>query len=224
MPPEISTEAADAECPLFETKSFADAFLDLLRWRRDVRRFCAKPVPYALIEDVLMQASLAPSVGLSQPWRFVLVEDERRRDAVRRDFAVCNEVAASSYADAQAALYRSLKLEGLNEAPVHIAVCCDHGATRGSGLGRKTQPQTLRDSVVCAIQILWLAARIHGLGVGWVSILTPQTIHSELDLPVEWELVAYLLLGWPSRTSDEPELAKVGWETRAEFKSLVITR
>ena len=208
----------------FETPDFAESFRDLLRWRRDMRHFRRDPVDGMIIDELLADAHLAPSVGYSQPWRFVLVEDEQRRDAVRRDFAACNAAAAENQDDDRAALYRTLKLEGLSEAPVHLAVCCDHATSRGHGLGRRTQPETLRDSVVCAVQILWLAARIRGLGVGWVSILNRIQIQSALDLPPDWELVAYLLIGWPTSPSQTPELARLGWETRVDPKTITTRR
>jgi 5,6-dimethylbenzimidazole synthase len=103
----------------------------------------------------------------------------------------------------------------LSQAPVHLAVCADETTAQGHGLGRKTMPETLRYSVVAAIQILWLAARAEGLGVGWVSILDPEAACATLDLPQGWSFVAYLCLGWPEEEHDDPELERHGWEQRA---------
>ena len=200
--------------PRFDA-AFRERFAELVRWRRDVRRFRSDPIPQALIETLLALASHAPSVGLSQPWRFVLVETEARRAAIRENFARANESALNGYAGERQARYARLKLEGLSQAPVHLAVCADETTGQGHGLGRQTMPETIRYSVVAAIQTLWLAARAEGLGVGWVSILDPDAARAVLDLPEGWTLVAYLCLGWPEEEHDDPELERRGWEQRS---------
>jgi 5,6-dimethylbenzimidazole synthase len=199
--------------PRFDA-AFRERFAELVRWRRDVRRFRSDPIPQALIETLLALASHAPSVGLSQPWRFVLVETEARRAAIRENFARANESALNGYAGERQARYARLKLEGLSQAPVHLAVCADETTGQGHGLGRQTMPETIRYSVVAAIQTLWLAARAEGLGVGWVSILDPDAARAVLDLPEGWTFVAYLCLGWPEEEHDDPELERHGWEQR----------
>lgn len=208
----------------FESAAFAEGFGELLRWRRDVRRFRSDPVSPALVTRLLKAAILAPSVGLSQPWRFLRVESAERRAAIRAEFESCNNEAAATYADLRAAQYRALKLEGLADAPVHLAVCVAEAPEAGYGLGRQTQPETLRDSVVCAIHTLWLAARIEGLGVGWISILRLHIVEDILDAPPGWRLVAYLVIGWPQRSADEPELARQGWENRRSLETFVVER
>jgi 5,6-dimethylbenzimidazole synthase len=200
--------------PQFDA-AFRERFAELVRWRRDVRRFRSDPIPQALIEKLLALASHAPSVGLSQPWRFVLVETEARRAAIRENFARANDAALNGYAGERQARYARLKLEGLSQAPVHLVVCADETTGQGHGLGRQTMPETLRYSVVAAIQTLWLAARAEGLGVGWVSILDPDITRTTLDLPESWTFVAYLCLGWPEEEHDDPELERHGWEQRA---------
>src|SRR5262249_56068777 len=119
----------------------------LVRWRRDVRRFRASGVDGRLVEKLLALASHAPSVGLSQPWRFVLVETETRRAAIRENFARANEAALNGYAGERQARYARLKLEGLSQAPVHLAVCADGTTGQGHGLGRPTMPQTAPHSL-----------------------------------------------------------------------------
>lgn len=208
----------------FASPAFAEGFAALLRWRRDVRRFRTDPVPPETVTRLLEAAALAPSVGFSQPWRFLLVESAPRRAAIRAEFARCNEAAAALYAGERAARYAALKLEGLAEAPVHLAVCLAEDAATGHGLGRQTQPETLRDSVVCAIHTLWLAARIEGLGVGWISILRPAEVQAILDMPPGWRLVAYLAIGWPRAEADTPELEREGWEARLPLARLMETR
>jgi len=195
--------------------AFKARFADLVRWRRDVRRFRSDPIDPHLVEALLALASHAPSVGLSQPWRFVLVETAERRAAIRDNFAHANDAALSGYAGDRQARYARLKLEGLSQAPVHLAVCADETTVQGHGLGRRTMPETIRYSVVAAIQTLWLAARAEGLGVGWVSILDPDAACAALDLPSGWTFVAYLCLGWPEEEHDDPELERHGWEQRS---------
>ena len=199
--------------PQFDA-AFRARFAELVRWRRDVRRFRTDQVDPALIGHLLALASHAPSVGLSEPWRFVLVETHARRLAIRDNFAAANKAALEGYAGERQARYARLKLEGLDQAPVHLAVCADEGTAQGAGLGRRTMPETIRYSVVAAIQTLWLAARAEGLGVGWVSILDPDAARATLDLPADWSFVAYLCLGWPEQENDVPELEREGWEQR----------
>ena len=153
-------------------------------------------------------------MGNSQPWRFVRVRDAGRRAAVVASFARCNDAAARGYAGPRAALYRQLKLEGLREAPEHVAVYCDEATACGHGLGRATMPEMLRYSVVGAVQSFWLSARARGLGVGWVSILEPEALAAALDLPETWRLVAYLCVGFPQEEHADPELVRHGWQAR----------
>ncbi len=177
-----------------------------------------------LIDDLLRLAALAPSVGNSQPWRFVVVEDARRRAAVRRNFEDCNREALADYADEQARLYATLKLAGLDRAPVHIAVFADEATGLGHGLGQKTMPETLRYSVVAAVNTLWLAARAHGVGVGWVSILDPAPMGAILEVPESWSLVAYLCLGYPEEEHTDPELDRRGWQKRQDADTFITRR
>jgi 5,6-dimethylbenzimidazole synthase len=204
---------AGSRPPRFDA-AFRAQFAELVRWRRDVRRFRSTPVEARLIERLLELAVHAPSVGLSQPWRFVLVETETRRAAIRENFARANQSALDGYAGERQARYARLKLEGLSQAPVHLVVCADEETTTGHGLGRQTMPETLRYSVVAAIQTLWLAARAEGLGVGWVSIFDPAALRATLDLPAQWSFVAYLCIGWPEEEHDDPELERHGWQER----------
>lgn len=197
--------------PTFD-ELFISHFVELVRWRRDVRRFRRDPVPAGLLETLIEFASLSPSVGYSQPWRFICVRDENRRSAIRADFLRCNQAALDSYDGERAALYARLKLAGLNEAPEHLAVFCDMETEAGKGLGRRTMPEMLEYSAVIAVHTLWLAARAHGLGAGWVSILDPTEVKRILDAPKSWKLVAYLCIGYPEEEHLDPELARHHWE------------
>jgi 5,6-dimethylbenzimidazole synthase len=193
--------------------AFRDQLESLFRWRRDVRHFCATPVPPALLDGLLTVACMAPSVGLSQPWRFVSVDDPARRAAIRDNFLRCNRAALADQSD-RAGLYARLKLAGLDEAPCHLAVFAEPDPDQGHGLGRKTMPETTAYSAVMAVHTLWLAARAAGLGLGWVSILDPLPIAEALDVPAQWVFVGYFCLGTPADESDTPELERQGWEHR----------
>ena len=207
---------------------FDDAFrqrlADLVHWRRDVRRFRAAAIPEGQTEALLELANMAPSVGLSQPWRFVLVDTPERREAVIRNFERSNAEALDEYSGERAQLYATLKLAGLREAPVHLAVFTVPDPAKGHGLGRHTMPETLAYSTVGAIQTLWLAARAHGIGMGWVSILAPGTLAGTLDVPDEWLFTAYLCLGYPEEEHLDPELARAGWDARAPVSSVLLRR
>jgi 5,6-dimethylbenzimidazole synthase len=189
-----------------------------------VRRFRRDPVDRAQVDALIALAAHAPSVGLSQPWRFVHVESTERRHAVEASFAEANARAAEGYGNERRELYARLKLEGLKEAPIHLAVFGDDATTTGGGLGQQTMPETLHYSVVGAIQTLWLAARAEGLGVGWISILDPAAVTKALDVPESWTLVAYLCIGWPAEEHLDPELERHHWESRADIESLIFTR
>lgn len=197
--------------PIFDA-AFAAQFETLLRWRRDVRRFRRDALPAGVVEALLELAVLSPSVGHSQPARWLRVTDPAQRQAVQESFTRCNEAALAAYDGERARLYASLKLEGLKEAPEQIAVFCDHGTPRGHGLGRQTMPEMLDYSVVAAITQLWLAARLRGVGLGWVSILDPVEVAAALGVPPGWKLIAYLCLGWPEQESETPDLVRAGWE------------
>jgi 5,6-dimethylbenzimidazole synthase len=197
--------------PVFD-ESFINKFVDLVKWRRDVRRFRPDPVNEALLASLINLASFSPSVGYSQPWRFMRVQDETRRSAVRENFLVCNKAALDSYEGERAELYARLKLEGLDTAPEHVAVFCDMDTTVGHGLGLRTMPEMREYSTVIACHTLWLASRAHGLGMGWVSILNPVEISKILGVPSAWKFIAYLSIGYPLEQHEDPELQRHGWE------------
>jgi 5,6-dimethylbenzimidazole synthase len=203
---------------------FREELLRLFHLRRDVRRFRRDPLPEDVLLGLLEAAHTAPSVGLSQPWRFVRVRSEAARAAVIASFERANAAAGAAYDDERARLYRSLKLAGLREAPEHLLVCCQTDTSQGHGLGRATLPGTLRDSVLCAIQNLWLASRARGVAIGWISILDPAELREPLELPPSWQWVAYLCMGWPERETEHPELERTGWEQRRPLSEVLFTR
>ncbi len=209
--------------PVFDS-AFRARLHDLLRWRRDVRRFRRTPLAAGLLDRLIEAACLAPSVGLSQPWRFVVVDDPQRRRAVIQNFNRSNAAALSTYAADQASLYARLKLAGLEEAPCHLAVFADETTRQGHGLGAATMPEMLRYSVVAAVSNLWLAARAEGVGLGWISILDPAAVIETLDVPADWRLIGYFCLGYPAAEDDTPELEREDWEHRRAPETFIFRR
>ena len=192
----------------------------LFRRRRDVRRFRRDAIPEGWLLRWIEAACLAPSVGLSQPWRFVSVSAPHRRSNVIVEFEKQNAISATRYDDETAKRYLALKLAGLRESPEQLAVFVDLDPQQGQGLGRATMPESVAYSVVAAIQNFWLAARSEGVGVGWVSILRPDVIAEMMDVPSTWQLIAYLCIGFPEEADDEvPELERKGWEQRVDAQS-----
>ena len=190
--------------------------------RRDVRaEFLPDPVGDDVLARILGAAHQAPSVGLSQPWHFIVVRDRATRSAVHAEFTRANAAAAAAYDAADAERYRGLRLAGILEAPVNVCVTCDEAPARGNGLGRQTMPETARYSTVCAIQNLWLAARVEGLGVGWVSILEPATLRARLAIPAHLTIVAYLCVGHVAAFAPVADLERDRWETRVPLGDVV---
>jgi 5,6-dimethylbenzimidazole synthase len=220
----VETEAPKPSKPPQFDEAFRARLYDLLRWRRDVRRFKRDALPEGMVDRLIGLACLAPSVGLSEPWRFVLVEDEARRAAIRGCFEACNKEALEMQEPDRAALYARLKLAGLDEAPVQIAVFADRDTGQGHGLGRLTMPETIDYSVVTAVHTFWLAARVEGLGVGWVSILDPARMAEILDVPKTWIFIGHLCIGYPQMQDDTPALERAGWEHRHAPQGVVIRR
>jgi 5,6-dimethylbenzimidazole synthase len=194
--------------------AFRARLRELLIWRRDVRRFRRDPLPSGTLESLIELACLAPSVGLSQPWRFVVVEDAATRAAIRKNFATCNAQALAEQSGDRAGLYAQLKLAGLDEAPCHLAVFADRATTQGHGLGRHTMPEMIDYSAVTAVHTIWLAARAQGIGMGWVSILDAKAVATLLDIPADWKFIGYFCLGYPQVDDKIPELEQSGWERR----------
>lgn len=201
-----------------------DGLADLLAWRRDVRSFRRDPLPVGTIERLIATACLAPSVGLSEPWRFVVVDDPSRRAAMRANFEAANATALLAQEPSRQGAYARLKLAGLDDAPVQVAAFCEPAPEQGHGLGRATMPDALAYSVAIAVHTLWLAARLEGIGLGWVSILDPEAVAASLDVPAHWRFIGYLCLGYPAAEDDHPTLQRAGWEERRAPSCRILRR
>ncbi len=198
------------------------AFYDIARARRDIRRYRPDPLDPKLLERVLAAGHNAPSVGQSQPWRFVVVTkpETRERAALLADR---ERLAQAEKLEPEAARHLlDLQLEGIREAPVGIVVCCDRRTPGAGVLGRNTFDDADMWSCACAIQNLWLAARAEGLGLGWVTLFQPTDLAALVGLPVGVESLGWLCLGWPDERPPEPGLERWGWSERLPLSDVVI--
>ena len=190
--------------------------------RRDVRgQFRPDPVPDEVLSRVLIAAHHAPSVGFMQPWSFLLLRDAGVRGRVHELFLKANAEAAGMFPAEKQALYRSLKLEGIMEAPINLCITCDPDRAGPVVIGRTHIKVMDEYSTVCAVQNLWLAARAEGLGVGWVSILDREALRRTLDIPEGIVPVAYLCLGWVEGYHRQPELERAGWRKRLPIEQVL---
>ncbi|MFG1908272.1 5,6-dimethylbenzimidazole synthase [Kribbella sp. NPDC048928] len=183
--------------------------------RRDVRRgFLDVPIDDELLTRVLEAAHRAPSVGLSQPWDFLLIRERTTRQKVHALAMQQRDAFAASLPADRRTAFDGLKIEAILDTPLNIAVTCDPGRGGRHVLGRHADPRTTWFSAAIAIQNLWLAARAEGLGVGWVSFFGPQEVADVLGLPAHVELVGYLCVGYVDEFAAAPELVRSGWAKR----------
>ena len=195
--------------------SDADTLRRIQLWRRDVRHFMTDAVPDDILGRLQEAMDMAPSVGNAKPWRVVRVVDPQVRHDVRCEFERSNTQAADDYQDQQQIAYRSLKLAGLDTAPVQLAIFTAVDPDAGHRLGRRTMPATLHQSVAMAIYAVWLAARAENLGLGMVSILDPERMKTILNVGPDWDFAAYLCIGWPEFADDTPLLHRSGWQANS---------
>lgn len=189
-----------------------DALTEVLRWRRDVRHFRPDPIAEEVIDRLRATMDMAPSVGNARPWRVIRVDSPAIRAEVLANFNAARVAAGQGYTGEQAEAYAKLKLQGIDQAPLQLAVFTHRDPLAGHGLGRASMPVTLHQSTAMAIHTLWLAARAENLGLGMVSVLDPKAVERLLDTPPEWEFVAWLCIGTPEFTDDTPLLHRAGWQ------------
>ncbi|GAB3484945.1 5,6-dimethylbenzimidazole synthase [Marinomonas epiphytica] len=199
-----------------------DAVYKTIFSRRDVRReFTPQAIPNDVLDRILLAAHHAPSVGFMQPWDFIVVKNPDTKKAIKAGFIKAHEEAAELFQGERQAQYKSLKLEGIEEAPLGICVTCDRSRTGPVVLGRTAKPEMDLFSSVCAIQNLWLAARAENIGMGWVSILHDEVLREALSIPDDLEIIAYLCLGYVSEFHAQPDLQRANWQTRRPVSSAV---
>lgn len=204
------------------TSSQKETFYNILESRRDVRNgFLEEEVDEEVLKRILSAAHHAPSVGFMQPWNFIIVKDIPLKKLVKEAFIKSRKIESSRIEESKKELYDSLKLEGICEAPLNILVTCQRDRNGDTGLGRGVQKDMDLFSTVCAIQNLWLAARVEGVGVGWVSIIEQTDLRTIFKLPENVEPVAYLCVGYVERFEEKPELESAGWQERLELEDLI---
>ncbi|HSU74138.1 MAG TPA: 5,6-dimethylbenzimidazole synthase [Terrabacter sp.] len=190
--------------------------------RRDIRRFRPDPVPDDVLTAVLTAGHRGPSVGHSQPWRFVVVTEAATRDAAALMADRCRLRQAAGMAEESARGLLDLRLEGIREAPVGVVVACDRRTPAAGVLGRATFPDADLWSCAAAIENIWLTARAHGLGLGWVTLFEPAELAELLGLPAGVETLGWLCLGWPDERPPEPGLERAGWSRRLPLEDVVM--
>lgn len=203
-------------------ESDREALTRVIASRRDIRRFRPDPLDEAVVDRLLEAAHMAPSVGHSQPWRFVVVTDAgtRARAAAMADGA---RLAQAARMDPEAGRQLlDLDLEGIREAPLGIVVCCDRRVPAEGVLGRATFVEADMWSCACAIQNLWLTARAEGLGVGWVTLFEPSELAALVGAPPGVETLGWLCVGWPDERPPGPGLERRGWSRRQKLEEVVI--
>eukprot|EP01156_Anaeramoeba_ignava_P002814 Anaeramoba_ignava/a219625_11.p2 GENE.a219625_11~~a219625_11.p2 ORF type:complete len:208 (+),score=19.92 a219625_11:211-834(+) len=199
-------------------KSDIKTLKEIMLLRRDVRgnRFLKKKIDDKILDEILSAANSAPSVGFSQPWKFVIVKSKDKREEIYKEFEKENNKAKKIFKDKE--IYPRLKLEGIKESYINVAVLYEK--PKKKVLGQTTQKKMGEYSVVCAIQNLWLMARAYNIGVGWISILKPKNVKKILGLGKEYKLVAYLAIGYVDEFLEEPELLQIEWEKKKSLKDI----
>ena len=198
------------------------AFYKVIYSRRDVRsKFKPDPIPDEVLLRILDAAHHAPSVGFSQPWNFILIKDIEKKKKIKESFERERLRALELLSEDRLSKYLSLKLEGIMESPVNLCVTYDPNRFGPFIIGKMSIPETGLYSVCCAIQNLWLAARVEGIGVGWVSILNNEDLKKILKIPDNIIPIAYLCMGYVENFEDKPELEKVGWLPRLPLKEVI---
>jgi len=201
------------------TDTDSKKLLEIIKARRDVRgnRFISKSIEDEKIELILEAAISAPSVGYSQPWKFIIIKDKKIKNRLVKNFTDENSKAKEIFKERE--LYNSLKLEGIKEAPINIAVLYE--AKDEDVLGMTSMQKMGEYSVVCAVQNMWLMARSLNIGIGWVSILDEKKVLQTLNAPKKAELIAYLCVGYVDEFYKESELKTLGWDSQKSLSELV---
>ena len=199
-----------------------ESFYKAIYSRRDVRsNFTSEQIDDQVLMRILKAGHHAPSVGFSQPWNFILVKNIETREKIKESFE--NEKARSSklIEDPRRSKYLSYKLEGILESSINVCVTYDPTKSGPFVIGRTSIPETGTFSVCCAVQNMWLAARTEGIGVGWVSILSNETLRDVLNIPDHVVPVAYLCLGHVSKFEPKPDLETSGWLPRLKLDDVI---
>jgi len=213
---------------VFHDKQFSESekevFYKVIFSRRDVRKkFIDKTIDNKTIHTILKAAHHAPSVGFSQPWNFILIKDKDTRIKIKDSFLKERLKSIDYLKDdkEKQEKYHNLKLEGIMESNLNICVTYDHNRFGPFVIGRITIKEAGIYSVCCAIQNLWLAARVEDIGVVWVSIINNSDLTEILNLPTDIKPIAYLCLGYVDKFNEIPDLEESKWLNRLDLQDVV---
>ncbi|MFP3201420.1 MAG: 5,6-dimethylbenzimidazole synthase [Sulfolobus sp.] len=195
---------------------------EAIKKRRDIRSYYKDDeIPYNVLAKILLAAHLAPSVGFSQPWNFIIIKDIEKRKKIKELVEREREHFRSLLDDKRKKIFDRIKIEAILDTPINLAVTCDPTRFGPHILGRTTMPCLCQYSTVLAIENLWLAATAEGIGVGWVSFFNKDDVKRILNIPPHIDLVAYLTLGYVTKFPEKPELEEKGWLKRLPLEELV---
>jgi 5,6-dimethylbenzimidazole synthase len=204
------------------TQEERDAVYKTIYNRRDTRsEFKSDEVDPEVLQRLLDAAHHAPSVGFMQPWDFIVIKDKKIKQKIKDGFEIAHKEAANMFEGDKQKTYKTLKLEGILEAPIGICITCDRKRTGDTVIGRTANLEMDLYSAVCAVQTLWLAARAENLGVGWVSIVHHEVVQDALNIPKDIVPIAYLCIGHVTHFHEKPELEEAGWLPRMPLEELV---
>jgi len=199
-----------------------ESFYKVIYSRRDVRsNFTSEPIDTQVLMRILDAAHHAPSVGFSQPWNFILVRNIETRKKIKESFEKEKARSSNLIEEPRRSKYLSYKLEGILDSSINVCVTYDHTKSGSFVIGRTSIPETGMFSVCCAVQNMWLAARTEGVGVGWVSILSNETLRNVLHIPDHVVPIAYLCLGHVNKFESKPDLEKNGWLPRLKLDDVI---
>ncbi len=197
------------------------ALASVIGARRDIRKFRSEPVPNALVDQVLAAGHAGPSVGHSQPWRFLVVSDPNTQTTAANMADKERLRQAELLSPDRRKMLLDLQLEGIRTAPVGIIVACDRRTPSSGVLGRNTFCDADMWSCAAAIENMWLTARSLGLGMGWVTLFEPAELAELLGLPEGVETLGWLCLGWPDELPPSPGLERRGWSKRLPLSEVI---
>ena len=187
--------------------------------RRDMRHFVPLPVDPQTLQRLLDAAHAAPSVGLSQPWRFIRITRPELRQQIHELVQQERQRTAAALEERGEEFLR-LKIDGVLECGELLVVAVRDGGAQEI-FGRRTLPEMDIASAACAIQNLWLAARAEGLGMGWVSIFDPRALGQLLEFPQGVRPMAVLCLGHVEKFYSAPMLVLERWRNPRPLEELV---
>jgi 5,6-dimethylbenzimidazole synthase len=194
----------------------------VIHTRRDVRaEFTGEEVSPEVLERVLLAAHSAPSVGLSQPWDFVIVRDHATRKAFYDHVQAERKVFARALEGELAERFAGIKIDGVLEASLSVVVTYDQTRGAPNVLGRHAIEDAGLYSVCLAIENMWLACTAEGWGMGWVSFYREAFLRDLLGIPDRIRPVAWLCMGPVSHLQEVPDLERAGWRRRIPLEAVV---